>query len=174
MEIFDLYDPHRRPTGETMVRGTPVPWGRYRQVVHVCIFNENGEMLIQQRQSFKDGWPGLWDVSVGGSVVSGETSAQGARRELREELGLEADFEAQAPAVTTTFTGGFDDFYILHMELDPTQLKLQASEVQAVRWASEAEVLELLDKGQFIPYQKAFLQYIFFRRDHGGNFDVNR
>lgn len=25
MEIFDLYDASRHPTGETMVRGTPTP-----------------------------------------------------------------------------------------------------------------------------------------------------
>lgn len=172
MEIFDLFDAHRRPTGETMVRGTPVPAGRFRQVVHVCVFNSKGEMLIQQRQSFKDGWPNLWDVSVGGSVVSGETSAQGAKRELKEELGLDADFENLAPAITTTFTGGFDDFYILRMELDPAALNLQYEEVQAAKWATEAEVLELLDWGQFIPYQKAFLQYVFFRADHAGNFDI--
>ena len=172
MEIFDLYDAQRRPTGETMVRGTPVPPGRFRQVVHVCIFNAGGELLIQQRQSTKDSWADLWDVTVGGSVISGETSAQGAKRELQEELGLDADFEALAPAITTTFTGGFDDFYILHMELDPATLTLQESEVQAAKWANETEVLELLDKGQFIPYQRAFLQYIFFRKNHGGNFHV--
>lgn len=174
MEIFDLYDAQRRLTGETMVRGTPVPPGRFRQVVHVCIFNGDGELLIQQRQSTKDSWADLWDVTVGGSVISGETSAQGAKRELMEELGLEAAFEDLAPAVTTTFTGGFDDFYILHMELDPADLTLQESEVQAVTWATEAEVLELLDNGQFIPYQRAFLQYIFFRKDHGGNFDIQQ
>lgn len=172
MEIFDLFDAQRRPTGQTMVRGTPVPAERYRQVVHICIFNSNGDMLIQQRQSFKDSWPNLWDVSVGGSVISGETSARGARRELMEELGLDADFEHLAPAVTTTFTGGFDDFYILHADVDIGSLKLQAEEVQAAKWASEAEVLSLLKKGQFIPYQRAFLQYIFFRKDHAGNFDT--
>lgn len=172
MELFDLYDVNRCPTGETMVRGTPVPAGKFRLVVHVCVFNSRGKLLIQQRQSFKDGWPNLWDVSVGGSVISGESSHRGARRELMEELGLDVDFSCLAPAITTTFTGGFDDFYVLHMDLDPADLRLQASEVQAAKWATEDEVMELLETGQFIPYQKAFLQYIFFRSSHGGNFDV--
>ena len=60
------------------------------------------------------------------------------------------------------------------MELDPALLHLQESEVQAAKWAGEAEVLELLDKGQFIPYHRAFLQYIFFRSSHSGNFDVKQ
>lgn len=172
MELFDLYDARRTPTGQTMVRGEKTPQGLYRLVVHVCIFNSKGEMLIQQRQPFKDGWPNMWDVSVGGSVTVGETSQQGARRELREELGLDVNFDRMAPALTTTFTGGFDDFYVLHMELDPALLQLQESEVQAAKWASQAEVMEMLDREQFIPYQRAFLEYLFFRSSHSGNFDM--
>lgn len=172
MEIFDLYDCARRPVGQTMVRGDQTPPGLYRLVVHVCIFNSKGELLIQQRQSFKDGWPNLWDVSVGGSVITGESSQMGAHRELLEELSLDVDFSALAPALTTTFTGGFDDCYVLHMDLDPAELKLQYEEVQAARWASKTEVLALLACGQFIPYQQALLEYLFFRSAHCGNLDA--
>ena len=174
MEIFDLYDCARRPLGRTMVRGTPTPPGCYRLVVHVCIFNSSGEMLIQQRQSFKDGWPGMWDITVGGSVISGENTQAGAHRELLEELGLDVDFSKMAPALTTTFTGGFDDVYILNMDLDPADLKLQYEEVQAARWATEAEVLDLIAQKQFIPYSRPFMQCLFFRRNHGGNFDTDK
>ena len=53
MELFDLYTEDRVRTGRTMVRGTKVPEGLYRLVVHVCIFDHEGRMLIQQRQPFK-------------------------------------------------------------------------------------------------------------------------
>lgn len=174
MELFDLYDCQRRPLGQTMIRGGKTPPGCYRLVVHICIFNSKGEMLIQQRQSFKDGWPNLWDISLGGSVTAGENSQQGAHRELLEELGLDADFSDLAPALTTTFTGGFDDIYVLNMEPDLSELRLQESEVQAVKWATKAEVTELLDNGKFIPYQRGFLDYIFFRADHNGDFDIRK
>lgn len=59
--------------------------GTYHLVVHVCVFNQKGEMLIQQRQPFKQGWPNLWDVTMGGSALAGETSQQAAMRELKEE-----------------------------------------------------------------------------------------
>lgn len=172
MEVFDLYDCARRPLGQTMVRGEKEPDGCYRLVVHVCIFNSRGEMLIQQRQSFKDGWPNMWDVSVGGSVISGETSQDGAHRELLEELGLDVDFTGMAPALTSTFSGGFDDVYVLTMDLDPANLKLQYEEVQAARWASEAEVLDMIAAKQFIPYSRPFMECLFFRRNHAGNFDI--
>lgn len=60
MELWDVYDINRQPLGHTHQRGIPLPKGEYHQVVHVCLFNHAGEMLIQQRQPFKEGWPNLW------------------------------------------------------------------------------------------------------------------
>ena len=67
MEILDIYDSNRMPTGRTFVRGTK-PEGGYYLVAQVIVFNTKGQMLIQQRQAHKLGWPNRWDVSAGGSV----------------------------------------------------------------------------------------------------------
>ena len=173
MELFDLYNEHRILTGETMVRGNPMPERKYRLVVHICIFNSKGELLIQQRQPFKKGWANLWDVTVGGSVTTGETSQQGAHRELLEELGLDVNFEHTVPAISTTFRNGFDDLYILHRDVDISMLRLQPEEVQAAKWASKDEILSMIDAGSFIPYGKAFIEYLFFRSSHCGNFEAD-
>lgn len=168
METFDLYDAQRRPTGETMLRGTPTPPDRYRLVVHISIFNSKGQMLIQQRQPFKDDWCDMWDLSVGGSVTSGESSQTGAERELEEELGMIADLQDAVPAVSITFRGGFDDHYILKRDLEISQLRLQYEEVQAAKWASLEEILSMIEDGTFIPYHKALIELLFFLRDHQG------
>lgn len=34
-------------------------------------------------------WPGMWDLSSGGHVDSGEQAFQAIQRELHEELGLD-------------------------------------------------------------------------------------
>ena len=161
MEFWDLYTRDRIPTGEIHPRGTPIPPERYHIVVHVVIFNTRGEMLIQQRQPFKDGWPNLWDVTVGGSAVAGDDSRSAAQRETLEEIGLRIDLSNELPKVVLPFDTGFDDIYILTMDLNPATLTLQESEVQAVRWASKEDVLSLLDTEQFIPYHKAFLELLF-------------
>jgi len=166
MELFDLYTADRIKTDRTMVRGEPTPEGFYRMVVHVCIFDPEGRMLIQQRQPFKRGWSNLWDISVGGAAVSGDSSRSAAERETFEELGLVIDLKNIRPTMTIHFEHGFDDIYVLTMPVDLSSLKLQHEEVQAVRWASEDEILQMIDDGQFIPYEKSLIGLLFFRRDH--------
>ncbi len=168
MEYWDLYDRDRIPTGETHQRGKPLPEGRYHMVVHVVIFNTKGEMLIQQRQPFKAGWPNLWDITVGGSAVAGDTSRTAAEREVMEEIGLAIDLSDAQPKLTIPFDVGFDDVYTLVMDVDLTKLHLQESEVQAVKWASEEEILAMLADGRFIPYHRAFIQLLFALRDSRG------
>ncbi|MBE5810378.1 MAG: NUDIX domain-containing protein [Clostridiales bacterium] len=168
MELWDLYDRDRIPTGETHLRGTPLPQGRYHTVVHVVIFNSAGQMLIQQRQPFKEGWPNLWDITVGGSAVAGDNSRTAAERETLEEIGLHIDLSREQPKLTIPFDAGFDDVYTLTMDVDLSALTLQESEVQAVKWASEDEILAMLADGQFIPYHRAFIQLIFALKDSRG------
>jgi isopentenyldiphosphate isomerase len=57
--------------------------------VHLFIVNNKGELLVQQRASDKEYYPGYFDASVGAQVISGETYEEAARREAREELGIE-------------------------------------------------------------------------------------
>ena len=168
MEIVDLYTVDRRLTGETMIRGERTPPNRYRLVVHVCIFNREGQMLIQQRQSFKHGWPNLWDVSIGGAAATGDTSREAAEREVLEELGLHLDLQGVRPALTIPFSGGFDDFYVVTRDYDLAQVHMQKEEVQAVRWASEQEVYAMMDEGTFIPYHKPVMALLFYYRNHYG------
>ena len=166
MELFDLYTAEREKTGRTMVRGEPTPEGFYRLVVHVCIFDTEGRMLIQQRQPFKRGWSNLWDVSVGGCARSGDSSRAAAERETYEELGLSVDLSDVRPTMTLHWENGFDDYYVLTRDVDLPSLQLQYEEVQAVRWATREEILRMIDSGEFIPYEKSLIELLFFRRDH--------
>ena len=165
MELFDLYTADRQKTGKTMVRGTRTPEGYYRLVVHICIFDGMGRMLIQKRQPFKQGWSGLWDISVGGAAQMGDTSERAAWRETHEELGLDLDFSGLRPSLTLYWEHGFDDYYIITHPVDPDTLTLQKEEVEKVRWATLDEILKLIDEGLFIPYEKSLMELLFARQN---------
>lgn len=168
MELWDIYDAYRHKTGRTGVRGEPVLPGDYHLVVHLIVFNAAGQMLIQQRQSCKRSCPDMWDITVGGCAVVGESSQEAAMRELREELGLEIDLTDTAPDLMITFPGGFDDMFLLERELDPAQLHLQQEEVQAARWASREEIMAMLRDNTFVPYHPSMIDMLFDLRSHGG------
>lgn len=76
MELVDLYDEtaclwaaRRSATGKR----DP---GEYRVVVHVCVFDHQGRLLIQQRTPEKILWPDRWDVSIGGGWMPGRPAVR--------------------------------------------------------------------------------------------------
>ena len=166
VEFFDLYDRDRRLTGIRAQRGDSVPPDLYRLAIHVCLFNRGGSLLIQKRQPFKRKWSGLWDLSVAGSAICGENSQEAAERETMEELGLKIDLLDYRPALTVHWDKGFDDVFILTMDIEIESLRLQEEEVQAVRWSSLEEILAMIDQGIFIPYEKSFVELLFRLRLH--------
>ena len=170
MEKFDLYDIHRSKIGKSIERGTKVPEGYYRMVVHVCVFGSDGRMLIQKRQPFKDGWAGMWDITAGGSAQEGDTSQQAASRELLEEVGIDYDLTGKQPAMTIYFNKGFNDIYTINLDVDIDSLKLQTAEVEQVKWATEEEILEMLKNKEFVLYKTSFISLLYFLRNHDGAF----
>jgi isopentenyldiphosphate isomerase len=62
-------------------------------VVHLHVFNSNGDIYLQKRPEWKDIQPGKWDTAVGGHIDYGERVEDALRREVCEELGI-TDFEA--------------------------------------------------------------------------------
>ena len=165
MESWDLYDINRKKTGEKMTRGEPIPENRYRVCIHVCIFNSNGDMLIQHRVPTKDCYPDRWDFTAGGAAISGEESSESIHRELYEEMGIDISFEGVRPRFTFNFADGFGDMYTITRDIDLSALRFQPEEVDGARWASLSEILSMIDDGSFVPYNKDAIRFIFAVRD---------
>jgi len=166
MELWDVYDVNRQRTGKIISR--PAAWGQeaYHLIVHVCVFNSAGQMLIQKRCHAKRAWPDLWDVSAGGSALAGEESWQAAERETREELGLKLNLEHVRPHFCIHYSRGFDDFYAVMTDVDLSTLTLQQSEVAEVRWASLEEVRQMEADRTFVPYFPGIIELIWQVRDN--------
>lgn len=58
--------------------------------VYVIVLNDKGEIFLQKRSLKKDLYPGHYACSASGHVEYGESYEEAARRELLEELGIDA------------------------------------------------------------------------------------
>ncbi|MES2345391.1 MAG: NUDIX hydrolase [Chlamydiota bacterium] len=61
------------------------------RVINAFLVNSQGQLWIPRRSLDKRLFPGCLDMSVGGHVESGETYNQAFKRELAEELNIDAD-----------------------------------------------------------------------------------
>ena len=102
-------------------------------VVHLHVFNSDGDIFLQKRPEWKDIQPGKWDTAVGGHIDYGETPDEALRREVREELGI------------TDFTPEFVDKYVF-------ESRRERELVYVNRTTYDGEILpsaEELDGGRF-------------------------
>ena len=169
MEWMDVYDEERQRTGRIMERSQKPAPGDHRTVVHLCVFNSRGQLLIQRRAKEKYSYPLRWDVTAAGAVDAGETSRQAAERELREELGYCLSLAGVRPVMTVNFPGGFDDFFVTEREISTEELTLQTEEVCDAVWVDLAEAEEMIFKREFCPYPPGLLTVLYSLR-HGQGF----
>ncbi len=92
MEIVDIVN------SEGVVIGTSERKEAHKKfllhkLVHIYLSNDKGEILFNLRSRKKSGSPLKWMASAGGHVESGENPDITAHKELKEELGVEAELE---------------------------------------------------------------------------------
>lgn len=162
-EIWDLYDARGQKTGRTMVRGEEVPAGLYHICVHIWPVNDKGEYLVQRRAPTVQWHPNSW-AATGGSAVSGEDAMAAALRELREELGYEAEPGEMNLLACLRRANSFCSVFTIRLNCEAGAFTLQKEEVSAVKWCSEAQVLRMVADNAFYNYGDSYFRMLFARR----------
>ena len=90
MEYIDIFDENNEPTGKVKEKNQAHEDGNFHRTAHVWIINDKNELLLQKRSANKKSHPNCWDISGAGHIRAGESVIDGAIRELKEELGVEA------------------------------------------------------------------------------------
>lgn len=91
-EYFDVVDENNVVIGRETRQIVHKEKMRHRSV-HIFIFNSKNQLYLQKRSMSKDMSPGYWESSVSGHLDAGEGYEQAAKRELKEEVGIEAEIE---------------------------------------------------------------------------------
>ncbi len=119
------------------------------RAVYIVVNSSAGALLVHRRSDTKDLWPGRWDVCVGGVVAAGESWDAAARRELAEEVGVDA---APAPLHGGTYADAEIDvvgrcYRVVH----DGPLSFADGEVVEARWVDAAGLDDLVATAAFVP-----------------------
>lgn len=162
-EIWDLYSENRELLGKDHIRGEQLPIDGYHLVVHVWIRNSKGEYLISQRSANRTRYPLMWEC-VGGSVVKGEDSLQGAIREVKEEVGIDLEpnnghvlFTKVRKVMEGKIINDIVDVWLFDYDGEVNLSDATTDEVAQVAWMNREQIRDLHEQKMFV----GTLEYFF-------------
>lgn len=157
MEWWDLYTRDRQQTGARHLRGKPLPPDAYHLAVHIWLRGTDGRYLLSQRAASRPIFPLLWEC-VGGAVLAGETSAQAAWRETKEELGIDLAGCRGGRVCTRTRdivlgrrANSILDVWLFEYNGPPRLDQAATNEVVQACWCTPGEIQELWRQGRMVP-----------------------
>ena len=109
----------------------------------VFVFNDDGELMLQQRAAEKYHSPLLWTNTCCSHQRDGETSLEAGKRRLQEEMGFECKLEEvfsfiyKAPFDNGLTEHELDHVMVGHFNDNP---KINKEEVQDYKWMTLEEV----------------------------------
>lgn len=148
MEILDLYDDFGQKLKETINRGEKTEEGKNIMLSVAFIENSKGEFLIQKTSKEK----GNRYSSTGGHVTHGETGLETIKRELKEELGIDATEQNLKYIATFKYPkkNCIFNVYLINLDIDLSKIKLQDEEVESVKYLSIEEINNIINEGTFL------------------------
>lgn len=116
------------------------------------MFNDKGELALQMRSSDDKSFPNHWDYSAGGHIDNGETSDIAAKREMFEEIGVDAkpifvskvQFKYQAWNSTIMRLVDAHIYKIIYSGI----FKIDTIEVEKISFFSMEKVQKMIDGGE--------------------------
>lgn len=144
-EIWDAYDrDFNKIDGVQLIRGEPVPDGMYHLVCDIIVKHVDGTYLLMQRDLRKT-FGGMWELTAGGSALAGETSLDGAMRELREETGIVSSNLREVERLIRDKYHTISVAYFCLTDCDKNSVALQEGETINYRWVEKDEIFNMSD-----------------------------
>ena len=148
--------------------------GKLHRAFSIFLFNQSGEVLIQQRATSKPLWGDFWSNTCCSHPRAGESIDSAASRRIEEELGIQAElsfiykFEYQARFNEQLSENELCSVYFGHFDGAPTP---NPNEVQSWKWISrESLTKELRENADlYTPWLK--LEWSTLNEDYAAQFE---
>ena len=163
-EFLDIVDETGQPTGEIVDRETAHAKGVLHRTSHVWLARrKNGkvQILLQKRAKHKSSFPGCYDISSAGHIPAGDSYEISALRELKEELGVQAEEkdliycgDRKVIWDDVFFGKPFHDrqisrVFLLWLDKEESEFTIQEEEVDSVLWMDFEQCYAGVQNGLF-------------------------
>ena len=111
----------------------------------IFIFNKEKKLLLQQRSHVKQTWPLVWSTSCCGHPGLGEANIDGAKRRIKDELGLTVEWIEEISPYRYQFTKDDvmeNEICPIHVAYTEEEPILNPLEVEAIEWISWTDFME--------------------------------
>jgi isopentenyl-diphosphate delta-isomerase len=123
--------------------------GVLHRAFSLFLFNNDGQLLLQQRSTGKRLWPGYWSNSICSHPRRGETMEIATERRLQDELNMHCELEF---VYKFTYQAGFGDagseHELCHVFLgrSPAAIHPNENEISATRFISPSDLDQELEE----------------------------
>ena len=126
----------------------------------VILKNRKNQIYANQRNKTKLVYPLKWVVGAGGMVRSGESYEQAAKRELKEELGAEAELKF---LMDFDYKDEYNNYKAkIYLATYDGEILLDKVECEQGKWVSVDKLKEIIKKGLLCPDTSLFVQKYLF------------
>jgi len=152
LEIWDGYNEKEELLGLDLIRGEEIPNGAYHLVVEVLVRHLDGDYLLMQRDFNKEGFPGFYEATAGGSALKGESAKQAIAREAFEEAGIKLkelkliNKQIEHPIIFYS--------YLSIVDCDKASVRLQEGETIDYIWLNQSDFVEFMTSAESISTQR--------------------
>jgi isopentenyldiphosphate isomerase len=119
------------------------------KVVFIILKNSKNLYYVMQRSKNKEIYPMLWNMGAGGGVQAHESYENAAKREFKEELGIEAE-----PRFLFNFDYkcSIDDYKSkVFLVFSDLEVILDKVECHDGSWKSKQEIIKMISLDKFCP-----------------------
>ncbi|MCK5107659.1 MAG: NUDIX domain-containing protein [Nanoarchaeota archaeon] len=138
-ELIDIVDENDNIIGQAM-KSEAHAKGLWHRAVSIYVCNSKSQILLQLRAKSMDLFPNVWEISASGHITADEEPITGAKRELKEEIGINAEdlifidkikiSQGQGPIKNNELAF----IYLFKCDWEEDKFKIQKEEVQCVKW----------------------------------------
>ena len=148
-EILDLIDENENIVGKT-TKDNAMKKLLLHRVVSAFVFNSKREIFVHKRTMSKNIYPGMYDMTCGGAVQTGESCKKAAKRELKEEVGIkDANIEF---LFKIRFENNEDNVLIyVYKTIYDGKLVFQKEEVESGEFMTISNLKKVLKNKKFCP-----------------------